>query len=358
MLNLEVGKVLSILYSDNSIQIIKVNTGKIEKAINYLNTNPPCEIGDEIVINTIANRLNLGTGGYNFVYYNLSNNGTYRESNDRHFGHIIKMKYTPMQLRIKPVEEYEEYRDLFDERVKIEPKPVIAATLHSMVPPIVSTVKYLKPDLKISCIYTCGGALNSSYSNVLRQLKSKKLINSVITSGECYGGDFESINIYTAIIFSIKALKSDILIVCCGPGIAGTSTYFGFSTLEFILPVYASKILGCRPIVVPRISFEDKRKRHYGISMQTIALLKCLDFPVNVPICNSENHEILNQQLETYKINDKHNIIFLESSETKKAMEEFCIYADVMGRKYEDDKYYFDNCGVSGVYALSLMDIT
>lgn len=358
MLSLEKAKVYDIKQENDDIQMLQISiVGGCDRALNYVKETGRCNVGDVIYVNTIGVRLGLGTGGYHIVYCNISRNLEIETKYDRAEGHIIKMKYTPMQFRVKSIEEYNEFKSLFDSPVDLNGKPVIYAMLHSMLPPVACTIKYKNPDVRITCIYTYGGSMNAKNSFILRELKSKGLVDYIVTIGECHGGDFEAINIYTALIYSFMKLSSDIVIVCCGPGIAGTSTYYGFSTLDFILPVYAGKSLGCTPILIPRVSFSEERKRHTGLSMQTVALLSCLDFPVYVPFLKNEGLSMIYSILEKNKINKKHNVEEVSEAFAKKSMEKWGIDGKVMGRSYNEDTYYFENCSAAGIFALKIISI-
>lgn len=350
LLNLEYGKVSGIIYESCDIQIIEVKINSIEKAINYIKETGPVKTGDEVILNTAAVRLNLGTGGYHFVYFNKSAKLPSCELN-RIDGHIIKMKYTPLQQRYKTIEENPMYCGFFNDGIKALNRPVLIAILHSMLFPAVCGIKQKKPDARISVIYTYGGAINAGFSNNIKTLKDLKLINEVITSGECFGGDYESVNVYTSLIFSFNVLKSDAAIICCGPGVAGTSTYYGFSTLDMILPAYISNLSGCRTILIPRISFMDKRNRHYGLSMQTIAILESLNFKVTVPVLSSDCNKVIIDMINKFNLDKRHNFVFTDndisiSTEYKK-------YMNMMDRRYMEDSYYFNNCAASGYFALN-----
>ena len=351
LLSLEWGRVISIIYENCDIQIIEVKINSIEKAINYINETGFVKKGDEVILNTAAVRLNLGTGGYHFVYFNKSAKLLSCELN-RTDGHIIKMKYTPLQQRYKTIEENPAYSGFFDEGIKVKNKPVLIAALHSMLFPSVCGIKQKKPDARITVIYTYGGAINVGFSNNIKTLKELNLINDVITSGECYGGDYESINVYTSLIFSFNVLKSDAAIICCGPGVAGTSTYYGFSTLDMILPAYISNLSGCRTILIPRISFMDNRKRHYGLSMQTIAILDSLNFKVIVPILNSDHNKVIIDKISKFNLDKRHNFVFIDN-DISYICTEYEKYMNMMDRCYKDDSYYFNNCAASGYFAIN-----
>lgn len=363
MLNLEKGRVIDILYKNNKIQILKVenlNKTLIEQAVNYIDETGPCSANDMVVINTIGNRLRLGTGGYNFVYLNLSGKFEEERPLDRKDGHIIKMKYSPGQIRVKTVEENMENKNIFEINSRIPQKPVVYAILHSMISPLVKTIKYLNPNAIISCVYTYGGAMNANNSFTLKKLRSAGLVNSVITTGECYGGDYESINIMSGILFGINGLNSDIIIVCCGPGVAGSSTYYGFSTFDFIGAIYMAKLSGLLPVIIPRTSMTDSRERHQGVSMQSIAILQALDFPVHVPVYkdneDKKGFDHIYEQLCKYGIIDKHIVKFIDDAAVKETVGYTAEDTRVMGRSYAEDPCFFYNCSSAGVYSVGLLN--
>ncbi|EYE87443.1 hypothetical protein Q428_13295 [Fervidicella metallireducens AeB] len=352
MLNLEQGVVKNIILQRDGVQFLEVEVNeKCEVALNYINHTGICRTGDRVVLNTIALRMSLGTGGYHFVYYNLSN-----KNNDVDFnkssGHIIKMKYTPYQFKVKTIEEVDIFKKYFDSPVDLSSKKILIAKLHSMIAPGACVLKYKQSDCKISFIYCYGGSLEAKFSNTLSELKEKKIIDNVITCGECYGGDYESVNIFTAIIFAFKILRSDYVIISCGPGIAGTSTFYGFSSLELVFAAYAVNLMGNVPIVIPRVSFADKRDRHYGISLQSIAFLKCINFPVYFPLYSSIGGEIISKQIKTHDIFLKHHVRYINNSCVREAMAYYKVNGVSMGRRYDDDPAYFENCGAASEFAL------
>lgn len=78
---------------------------------------------------------------------------------------------------------------------------------------------------------TDGASLPIYLSKNVDTLK-EKLIDSTITIGNAFGGDYECINIYTALITAKEILKADAVFVSMGPGIAGTGTKYGFTGIE------------------------------------------------------------------------------------------------------------------------------
>ena len=79
------------------------------QAVNFLELTGPCRVGDQVVINTTAVDLKLGTGGWHFVMAIWG-----RSASLHGVGHIMKLRYTPMQGRVLSVEEEaSEYHHLF-----------------------------------------------------------------------------------------------------------------------------------------------------------------------------------------------------------------------------------------------------
>ena len=96
------GIVNAIISNDENLTWIEVNIGgKISKAVNYNELIGKVKIGDKVVLNTTAVNLSLGTGGYHFVMYNYSNPSVELKGP----GHIMKMRYTPYQMKCLTAEE-------------------------------------------------------------------------------------------------------------------------------------------------------------------------------------------------------------------------------------------------------------
>src|SRR5689334_23418104 len=84
----------------------------------------PVAIGDRVVVNTTAVELGLGTGGWHVVHWNLST-----ESLDVPGpGHVMKLRYTSLQLDAGAVEEDEPALADADDLARL---PVVACGLHS-----------------------------------------------------------------------------------------------------------------------------------------------------------------------------------------------------------------------------------
>lgn len=318
------------------------------KCINYNYLTGNIHLNDKVLLNTTAIELQLGTGGFHFVVANLS----YPNVDNIGLGHIMKLKYTPIQINCMTVEVQEsKYHNIFNEVEYIDNMPVIIGSLHSVLAPCSIYLKSIRPDLRICYIMTEGGALPIHMSDIVRQLKSEGIIDKTITYGNAFGGDFECINIYTALITAKEIAKADITIVCMGPGLAGTDTKLGFSGVEQGSIADAVNKLKGYPAFLPRISFDDIRVRHYGISHHSITILKqlcCTRVNVALPIIkDNELMQYIKDQIHDNNINSLHNIYYVDSDSIEEVLSNNSLYLKKMGKGFEEDRYYFISCAAA-----------
>ncbi len=353
MINIKRGKVIKIINKLKGRTDILVNIdNKEEKAINYDYLTGAVEVNDDVVLNTTAVELGLGTGGYHFVIYNLD--GGYQNAEEK--GHIMKLRYTPFQIKTFATEEQDSiHHDVFHKFKSLNGMPFIVGTLHSMLIPIASTLKYLNADLKIAFIMTDGAALPLYFSNNVHELRRKNIIYKTITLGHAFGGDYEVVNIYNALITAKEIAECDIAIITMGPGIVGTGTPYGFTGVEQGYIADAVSDLGGIPIVVPRITFEDKRKRHYGLSHHSITVLgKIMKTKANIalPGFSGQYEKIIEKQLLENNLMEKHNIFRVEKDILEQALEHYKLKVSSMGRGLDDDPEFFATCSAPAIYVM------
>lgn len=355
MISRKKGIVESIVDKDESLEDIRVNiNGNIQKAYNYPKMTGNVNVGDEVILNTTAVELSLGTGGYHFVICNLNN----IESNFTPGGHIMKLRYTPFQVKVDSVEEQESsYHSLIENFKSLDNMPVVVGTLHSMLTPFVASYKKHNPNKKLVYIMTDGAALPIFLSKNVETLKTKGLIDSTITIGNAFGGDYECINIYTALITAKEVINADAVFVSMGPGIAGTGTKYGFTGIEQGPILDAIKKLGGMPIAIPRISFEDKRERHNGISHHSMTVLNdIVNVSVNIPITIYKDNLIdtIKKQIKDSKLDKKHNVVYINNEKTKEDLDYFNLKVKSMGRNYEQDREFFQAASTAAYYLMEV----
>lgn len=355
MISKKLGIVEEIIDKSENLDDIRVNiNGEIQKAYNYPKMTGEVNVGDEVVLNTTAVELSLGTGGYHFVISNLNN----IESSFTPGGHIMKLRYTPFQIKVDSVEEQESsYHSVIDNFESLYDMPVVVGTLHSMLTPFVASYKRNYPNKKLVYIMTDGAALPIYLSKNVETLKNKNLIDYTITIGNAFGGDFECVNIYTALITAKEVLKADAVFVSMGPGIAGTGTKYGFTGIEQGPILDAVKKLGGTPIAIPRISFSDKRDRHRGISHHSITVFNdIVNVSVNIPITvyDEDCMAVIKNQIENNNLNHKHNVVYINNDKTKEDLDYFNLRVKSMGRSYEQDKEFFQAASTAAYYLMEV----
>ncbi|GMX65142.1 DUF3866 family protein [Paenibacillus elgii] len=297
----------------NSLQKVRVRlaNGETAAALHDPAVGTPLRPGDEVLLNTTAVRLGLGTGGVHFVHARLGKldettdrpevpagtNSREPETPDRlqssgpQEGHIMKLRYTSLQRAVLSVEEPSSpHHALFADSRTLSGMPVLIGELHSMLPAAVCWLRELArekgaPVPRIAYIMTDGGALPLAISGHVRRLRELGWLAGAVTYGHAYGGDIEAVNKYTALLAARHVLKADIAIVCMGPGIVGTGTPYGFSGIEAGELVGAVHALGGVPVAMARISFADQRPQHRGLSRHTaVALGQAALAPACLPL--------------------------------------------------------------------------
>lgn len=351
MLSRKIGEVVEIKKQNGQLDDIRVEiNGEIFRAYNYPKMTGEVKVGDKVLLNTTAVELSLGTGGYHYVISNLDN----MEADLEGQGHIMKLRYTPMQVRVDSVEDHEsKYHDVFEEFETLNGMPVVVGTLHSMLTPFAATYKRLNPNKKLVYIMTDGAALPIYFSMNAATLKDKGLIDSTITFGNAFGGDYECINIYTALITAKEIAKADAVFISMGPGIAGTGTKYGFTGIEQGPILDAISKLGGRPIAIPRISFADMRDRHNGISHHSITIFgEIVNVEVEIPITiySEEKDSVIKNQIKENNLDKKHKIEYIENNRTKDDIDSYGLKVKSMGRNYEQDSEFFDSASSAAIY--------
>ena len=318
-----------------------------ERAVNYPDLTGKVEVGDEVLLNTTAVDLDLGTGGVHFVIANLTRPVGEMESSP---GHIMKLRYTPLQRSVLSVEEDDSpYRQAIQDFESLDGMPVVCCELHSQIAPAAAALK-AGTDYKarIAYVMTDGAALPIAFSRLVAELKEKGLLDSAITCGQAFGGDIEAINIYTALIAAKEVAKADAAIVCQGPGNAGTGSNFGFSGIQQGEALNACNILRGSAIAVLRISFADPRERHRGVSHHSMTVLTDI---VHSPVLAALPNDRFVDKLSSLP----HRIKVLDAEPGLAELELKGIKVTTMGRSIEQDRDFFLAASAGGALAAEIL---
>jgi hypothetical protein len=346
------GKVKRVLSSVKDIQELEVELdGTTARAWNYSLLTGEALSEDEVYLNTTAVEKNLGSGGFHFVIANLSRIPEHHLGD----GHIMKLRYTPYQVKVLSAEEEASpYHRQIKDFTSLEGIPVIVGTLHSMLAPAVAGCLAARSSSRIAYLMTDGAALPLSFSKMVRTLKEKGMLVGTVSAGNAFGGDLESVNIYSGLIAAYQVLKAEIIIVTMGPGIVGTGTKWGTTAVEQGEIINAVNVLGGQPIAVPRISFADPRPRHQGVSHHTITALGQValrESIIALPELAVEQREIICKQLEKSDILSHHQVVVKDGRPALQYLAEQGISVKSMGRRPQDDPVFFLAPGAAGAAA-------
>lgn len=234
------------------------------RALAYLDVvGAPVE-GDRVLLNTNAIDRQLGTGGAAMVVAIPDRLPPVPQPSP---GHIVKARYTPLQMMVLGVDEQESpHHEALQDAGDLAGMPVVTADLHSALPAVLAGLRESRPQLKVAYVMTDGGALPASFSRTLDGLREAGWLAGVVTVGQAFGGDLEAVNVHTGLLAARLVLDADVAIVSQGPGNLGTGTRWGFSGTSAGEALNAAHILGGRAVAGLRVSQADARERHLGIS--------------------------------------------------------------------------------------------
>ncbi|MDF2683747.1 MAG: hypothetical protein K0R47_4937 [Brevibacillus sp.] len=349
MLCLAMGKVVLVIEKRSSLQLLEVliaETGNIERAISFAHEEHA--IGENLIVNTTAVRLQLGTGGYHLVV-GKADQMAEQDLVPTRWGHVMKMRYSPWQLAIDAVEEQASpHHDLFVRPdLSLEGTPVLIGELHSLLPATVLALKQNDPQAKIVYVMPDGASLPIALSGHVHRLQKAGFLAATITTGHAWGGDHEAVTIHSGLLAARHVEKADIIVCILGPGVAGTGTPYAFSGIQLAEVIHAVSVLGGFPLLIPRISFADPRRRHHGISHHTTTILSrfvLCPVVISVPQVGNQHDTILEQQMAALQKLDKH--VFMrgmvaDMSRIASMERDYGSAFTTMGRSWQEDPVPF-----------------
>jgi hypothetical protein len=235
-----------------------------QPCIAYPRLTGPVALGDEVIVNTQARLLGLGSGGFDVLYANLERGLELPPERD---AHVMKLPYTPLQTAVRHVEEDEEWTGGAPSLLGL---PIVCCTLHSQLAPACAGIGAGK---RIAYVQLAGGALPVSLSDAVHALEAMGLLETSIAVGPCLDGDVACVTVASALTWAC-ARGFDAAVCSIGPGIAGTGSHFGHGAIAASEALNAADALGGRAVLAPRISQVDERERHRGVSHHTRAVLE------------------------------------------------------------------------------------
>jgi len=272
------------------------------------------ELGDEVLVNEQARLLDLGSGGFDVLYANLTRGlGLGAEGG----AHVMALPYTPSQVALRRAEE---------EGVlpaALGGLPVVLCTLHSQVAPVCAALA----GLRVAYVQVAGGALPVSLSDTVRALKDRGLLGAAVAVAPCLDGDVDCVSAAAGLSWASR--QHDAIVCALGPGIVGTGASFGHGALALADAANTTTALGGRPVLALRTSEADPRERHRGVSHHTETVLD---------LCLGE--------------------VLVAEDEEGEGWEDACAGLPLlhMGRGPDEDPAFFRAAFAAGVVARGLLD--
>lgn len=344
------GQVVGILSERTGLQRVEVDLGAgPERAYVLTQLTGTVSEGDRVVVNTTAVELGLGTGGWHFVHWNLERSEWIQAG----AGHILKARYTSLQADVGSTEEH------LDETqaaiTSIDGMPVVVAALHSQLPAVAVTIRALAPNARVAYVMTDGAALPLALSDVVAQLRDRSLLDTTITCGHAFGGDYEAVNVFSALAVARHVARADVAIVVMGPGIVGTNSTLGFTGIEVGSILDAAAGLGGRPIACLRASLADERDRHRGISHHTITTLTIATrsrVVVPLPAVGTEIEAQMRTELTAAGIDERHDLVTVAIPDVLALFAEHGLAISSMGRPAAEDPILFQSAAAAGAQSV------
>lgn len=302
-------------------------------------------VGDEVVVNTTAVDLALGTGGWHVVHWNLAR----RELQLPGGGHIMKVRYTSLQLDTGAAEEVggEVERSAASPLPDLGGVPVLVGGLHSQLGVAATVLAEARPGTRASYVMTDGASLPMALSDLVHTLVGRGLLHGTITAGHAFGGDLEAVSIPSALELAVVAQRAEIVIAAMGPGVVGTGRPLGTTATEVAWIAAAACRLGARPIVICRASSADPRERHRGISHHTRTALELCPEPVDVVVPPE-----LAADAESVS---RHRVHIVEPPDVVEILESAGVRVTTMGRGPHEDPLFFRAAAAAACHGVSLI---
>ena len=324
------------------------------RALAYPSLTGRPEPGDEVLLNTGALDAGLGTGGYAMV---IAIPGRLPPDSQR-AGHLVKARYTPMQASVLGADEQgSPHHDLLRDADDLEGVPVVIADLHSALPAVLAGYYAEHPARRTRACYVMldGGALPAWFSRTVATLRESGWLSGVISAGQAFGGDLETVTVHTGLLAARYVLGADVIVVAQGPGNLGTGTRWGFSGVAAGEAVNAAAVLGGHPVASLRISDADPRERHQVISHHNLTAygrVALASADVVVPDLPGEFGQRVAQAAAP--LASRHRLVSVGVDGLREALGACPVPLSTMGRGLESDLAYFLGAAAAGRHAAGL----
>jgi hypothetical protein len=323
------GTVTTILSEREGFQRVEVD-GRRAYVLTALTGD--VAVGDRVVVNTTAVELGLGTGGWDVVHWNLARDAWDGVGG----GHVMKLRYTSLQCDTGVAEEGPAYH-----AGGLEGMPVVVCAVHSQVAAVAVAFKDALPERRLLYVMTDAAALPLALSDLVADLREGGLIDGTITTGQAFGGDYEAVNLPSALRVARSVGGADAVVVGPGPGGVGTGTELGFGALEVATAIDAARRDGGHPIVALRWSDTEERDRHRGVSHHSRTALAWVGSGATVAVPRGEPPVDVGE----------HERVEVDVADVARLLATAGIAVTTMGRTPEEEPGFFRYAGAAGAAA-------
>ena len=367
------GDVIAIRRKWRGAVELEVSIGGVPvRALAYPELTGQPEPGDQVLLNTGALDLGLGTGGYALVVAIPDR----LPPDPQGPGHLVKARYTPLQATVLGADEQgSDYHDLLRDADSLDGVPVVVADLHSALPAVLAAY-YSKrlasataaeqpapvgadleaSGIRVAYVMLDGGALPAWFSRTLSMLTQASWLAGTITVGQAFGGELEAVTVHSGLLAARHVLGAELIVVSQGPGNLGTGTKWGFSGVASGEAVNAASVLGGRPVASLRISEADARARHRGISHHSLTAYGRVALARADVVVPELPGEFGAGVLEAAKpLAERHNLVTVAVTGLREILMESPVPLSTMGRSLDQDLAYFLGAAAAGRHAASLI---
>jgi len=325
-------------------------------------------VGDRVLLNTTALDLGLGTGGYALVAAIPDR----LPADPALAGHLVKARYTPLQATVAGADEQgSPHHDVLRDADDIGGMPVVVADLHSALPAVLAGVfddaernggagdehsvdHRRRP--RVVYVMQDGGALPAWFSRTCAALRDAGWLAGTVTTGQAFGGDLETVTVYTGLLAARHVLAADVAVVSQGPGNLGSGTRWGFSGVAAGEAVNAVAALGGCPVACLRVSEADPRERHRGISHHSLTAYGRVALArADVVVPGLPGRFGAQVAAEAAELGTRHTILTVPVDGLEAALRGSPARLSTMGRGLDEDLAYFLAAAAAGRHAGRLL---
>jgi Protein of unknown function (DUF3866) len=318
------------------------------RALAYAALTGAPRVGDRVLLNVGALERGLGTGGYAFVVALPDR----LPVDPPDTGHIVKSRYTPLQVMVSSVEEQgSPHHELLRDAGSVDGMPVVVADLHSALPAVLAGLFAARPSCRAVYVMQDGGALPAWFSRTVAGLRDAGWLAATVTTGQSFGGDLEAVTVHSGLLAARHVAGADVAVVAQGPGNLGTGTRWGFSGVAA-----GEAVLGGRPVASLRLSDADSRSRHQGVSHHSItaygrvALATC-----DVAVPDLPEPLASRVAADVAPLASRHRLVRVPVDGLESALRACPVPLSTMGRGLDEDLAYFLAAAAAGRVAAGLL---